>query len=172
MKTDTGIHKYINYIPLSVTIINMEFIDNFDLRNFKGNRDYPRIISYSSPLHLIRGKFQHTHYYNLQENAFITIPHNCKIDESCANNVGIIKFEEREAFLGKLIKYIKYTKNDIKPHKCCVCLDSKIGIYMPCCNFKQFVCETCINELYINDNYSCPCCRKMYILDLQKSFNL
>jgi hypothetical protein len=42
---------------------------------------------------------------------------------------------------------------------CVVCYDNKIGIYMGCCNFKQFLCVDCISELYKAQSPYCPCCR-------------
>ena len=150
----------------------MDFSDDFELTNFNGNSDYKRIIEFSNPLQLIECKFKHTPYYNTKENAFITIPDNTIINSIDTTNSDVIKFEDRKDFMDKLIKYIEKTKNNNKENKCIICLDNNIGLYMPCCNFKQFICKQCINHIYINDNYNCPCCRKMYMLKLQKQFNL
>ena len=51
---------------------------------------------------------------------------------------------------------------------CMVCQDNnnKVGKYMRCCDYKQFICVDCISQLYEFKMYNCPSCRKPFINDL------
>jgi len=51
---------------------------------------------------------------------------------------------------------------------CMVCQDNnnKVGKYMSCCDYKQFMCVDCLSQLYEFKMYGCPSCRKPFINDL------
>ena len=51
-------------------------------------------------------------------------------------------------------------------NKCIVCHESKMGRYMNCCDYKQFMCVNCISQMYTLEMYDCPSCRKTFIYDL------
>jgi hypothetical protein len=51
---------------------------------------------------------------------------------------------------------------------CMVCQDNnnKVGKYMSCCDYKQFMCVDCLSQLYELKMYKCPSCRNPFINDL------
>ena len=47
--------------------------------------------------------------------------------------------------------------------ECVVCYDNKIGTSMGCCDNKNFLCVSCIAQMYEAGRYECPCCRENMI---------
>lgn len=48
--------------------------------------------------------------------------------------------------------------------ECVVCYDdNKIGTSMGCCDNKNFLCVSCIAQMYEAGRYGCPCCRENMI---------
>ncbi len=132
--------------------------------NYRGHHRYPREYILNDRIPWYEPIFKHTRYYNETTQKFITIDISLDIEDVRFDSTHkITKFPEDNEFASLVIQ------SSHKSNKtCCVCLDNNFGINMPCCNQKQFVCSSCLYELYIMDTYYCPICRQLYVQQLMK----
>jgi hypothetical protein len=130
--------------------------------NFNNTKDYDRIYFSDNDIDRENKEFYHTGLYDIKEKGFLTIGVHTNIDNYQSDY--LISLMDKK----KLKSYTDFigTKLGFK-ESCVVCLETNgNAIPLKCCGYNHHLCSNCIHEMYAIEDYSCPCCRQLMIMNI------
>jgi len=82
-------------------------------------------------------------------------------DQSPSYDDTKLSIGDSKKYTSKLKKYLSAKDRIRQGDICCICLDENdnSSIFLPCCKYKNAVCEECIFNLFQIKGKSCPVCR-------------
>jgi hypothetical protein len=130
--------------------------------NFNDTKNYDRIYFSDNKNDMITKEYYHTGLYDIINKGFLTIGVHTNIDNYHSGT--LISLMDKK----KLKGYTDFIGNKLGfKESCVVCLESnRNAIPLKCCGYNHHLCSNCINEMYAIDDYSCPCCRQLMIMNI------
>jgi len=136
--------------------------DGVRIYNFKGTKDYDRIYFSDNDTDREDKEFYHTGLYDIKNKGFLTIGVNTDIDNYQSDYlISLMDKKKLKSYTDFIAKKLRFKES------CVVCLETNgNAIPLKCCGYNHHLCSNCINEMYAIDDYSCPCCRQLMIMNI------
>jgi hypothetical protein len=130
--------------------------------NFNSTKDYERIYFSDNDKDREDKEYYHTGLYDLKQKGFLTIGVHTNIENYQSDY--LISLMDKK----KLKSYTDFIGEKLGFNESCVvCLETNSNaIPLKCCGYNHHLCSNCIHEMYSIDDYSCPCCRQLMIMNI------